>query len=48
MKGVSPPSVTMPHIIRGAVPFLLLDLVAVAIIVFFPPIVNTLPNLIVG
>ena len=46
MKGVSPPSVTMQHIIRGAIPFLIIDIIAVVVIVIIPKIVTVLPSLI--
>lgn len=45
MKGVSPPEVTMNDIIKGAIPFLIIDLIAVAIIVLVPPIVTVIPGL---
>ena len=46
MKGVSPPSVTMQHIIRGAIPFMIIDIIAVVVIVIIPKIVTILPSLI--
>ncbi len=45
MKGVSPPEVTMNDIIKGAIPFLIIDLIAVLIIVLIPPIVTVIPGL---
>ena len=36
MKGVAPKGTTMGDIIRSAVPFLLLDVVAIAVIIVFP------------
>lgn len=45
MKGVSPPEVTMNDIIKGAIPFLLIDILAVLIIIAFPPIVTAIPGL---
>jgi len=46
MKGVAPPQVTMLHIFRAVVPFLLIS-IAVLILVFFTPALATwLPNLI--
>ena len=45
MKGVSPPEVTMNDIIKGAIPFLIIDIIAVLIIVFIPPIVTVIPGL---
>ncbi len=45
MKGVSPPEVTMNDIIKGAIPFLIIDIIAVLIIVFVPPVVTLIPGL---
>ncbi|MEY8338857.1 TRAP transporter large permease subunit [Lachnospiraceae bacterium 62-35] len=45
MKGVSPPEVTMKDIYAGAVPFLILDILALAIIMILPGIVTWLPGL---
>ena len=45
MKGVSPPEVTMNDIIKGAIPFLIIDIVAVLIIILVPPIVTVIPGL---
>lgn len=45
MKSVSPPEVTMNHIIRGAMPFMIIDLVAVGILVLAPPLVTFIPGM---
>ena len=46
MKGVSPPQVTMLHIFRAVMPFLLIS-IAVLVLVFFVPAAATwLPNLV--
>jgi len=44
MKGVVPPSVTMMHIYRGIVPFVLIQLFAVALCMIFPEIIFALPR----
>ena len=44
MKGVVPPSVTMMHIYRGIVPFILLQLFALAIVMLFPETIFWLPR----
>lgn len=44
MKGTVPPSVTMAHIYRGIVPFILLQLTALAICIIFPEVVFYLPR----
>jgi TRAP-type mannitol/chloroaromatic compound transport system permease large subunit len=45
MKGVAPPEVTMAHIFRAVVPYILMSLVLLAIIILFPGIATWLPNL---
>jgi tripartite ATP-independent transporter DctM subunit len=44
MKGTVPPSVTMQHIYRGIIPFVMLQLLAVAFCLIFPEIVLWLPR----
>ena len=45
MKGTVPPSVTMRHIYRGIIPFVGLQLLAVALCLIFPEIVLWLPRM---
>ncbi len=45
MKSVVPAETTMKDIYLGAIPFLLCDLVAMALIIIFPSLVLWLPNL---
>ncbi len=45
MKGAAPPGVTMEHIYRGIIPFVMLQLTGLAIIVMFPALVLWLPNI---
>lgn len=44
LKGVAPPEVTLQHIYKGVVPFILLMLVAVAIFAIFPDILLWAPR----
>ena len=44
MKGTVPPSVTMGHIYRGIVPFVIIQLFAVGLCMYFPEIVLWLPR----
>jgi tripartite ATP-independent transporter DctM subunit len=44
MKATVPPSVTMMHIYRGIIPFVALQLLAVALCILFPEIVLYLPR----
>lgn len=45
MKSVSPPEVTMKHIVRGAVPFVGIDLGVVVVLLLIPPLVTFVPGL---
>lgn len=45
MKSVSPPDVTMQHIIRGATPFVGIDLLAVCLILLIPPLATFIPSM---
>ncbi len=45
LRGVAPPSVTTGHIYRGVVPFVLIQVAALAILWAFPVIVTIVPNL---
>lgn len=47
-KGVAPPDYTMGHIYRGIMPFVLLQILGIIILGFFPTIVTWLPNLFFG
>ena len=46
MKGVSPPQVTMLHIFRAVMPFLLISIVVLALVFFVPAVATWLPNLV--
>ncbi len=46
LRGVAPPSVTTGHIYRGVIPFVLIQLGALALLWMFPAIVTIIPNLI--
>jgi TRAP-type mannitol/chloroaromatic compound transport system permease large subunit len=46
LRGVAPASVTTSHIYRGIVPFVLIQVVGLAILWFFPTIVTIVPDLI--
>ena len=45
LKGVSPIEVTTGHIYRGIIPFVIIQLMGLALIIFFPKIVTWLPTL---
>jgi TRAP-type mannitol/chloroaromatic compound transport system permease large subunit len=46
LRGVAPPEVTTQHIYRGIVPFVLIQILGLAILWFFPSIVTIVPDLI--
>jgi len=48
LRGVAPASVTTGHIYRGAVPFVVLQLVAISIIIAVPALATWLPRVIYG
>ena len=45
LRGVAPPEVTTGHIYRGAIPFIILQLVILVAIIAFPQLVNFLPSI---
>jgi tripartite ATP-independent transporter DctM subunit len=45
LRGVAPPEVTTGDIYKGAIPFILLQLLVVMLIIIFPGIVSFLPSL---
>lgn len=45
LKGVAPPEVTTGHLYRGIIPFIIIQLIGLAIVVAFPETVSWLPNL---
>jgi len=46
LRGVAPPEVTTQHIYRGVVPFVLIQVMGLALLWFFPSVVTILPDLI--
>ena len=45
LKGVCPPDITLGDIFRGVLPFMLVNLVALAIVMAVPPLATWLPGL---
>jgi TRAP-type mannitol/chloroaromatic compound transport system permease large subunit len=45
LRGVSPPEVSTGAIYRGAVPFIVLQMLVLGLILAFPQLVDTLPAL---
>jgi tripartite ATP-independent transporter DctM subunit len=48
LKAVTPPEVTTGHIYRGIIPFVLFQLIGLAIVVFFPKLATWLPGVVFG
>lgn len=46
LRGVAPPSVTTGHIYRGIIPFVIIQVIGLALLWFFPSITTFLPELI--
>ena len=44
LKGVAPPEVETKHLYRGIVPFIIIQLVFLSLIIFFPELVSWLPD----
>ena len=44
MKGVAPPQVTMLHIFRAVMPFLLISIVVLVLVFFVPAVATWLPG----
>jgi len=45
LKGVCPPDISLGEIYRGVIPFVVINIVALAIVMTFPPIATWLPGL---
>ena len=48
LKAVTPPEITTGHIYRGIIPFVLFQLIGLAIVVFFPTLATWLPKVVFG
>ena len=46
LRGISPPEITLPHMYRGVVPFILLELIVLALVYFFPALALWLPSIV--
>ncbi len=47
-KGVAPGEITIAHIYRGIIPFVILQLIGLALLVIFPETITWLPDLVFG
>ncbi len=48
LRGISPPEITLQHMFKGMVPFILLQLVALCVVIAIPQIVLWLPDKLLG
>jgi tripartite ATP-independent transporter DctM subunit len=48
LKAVTPPEISTGHIYRGIIPFVLVQMIGLAIIVFFPQLATWLPRVVYG
>lgn len=48
LKAVTPPEITTGHIYRGIIPFVVFQLIGLAIVAFYPPLATWLPNVVFG
>ena len=48
LRGVAPPEITTGHIYRGAIPFVVIQLIALAVIGLVPGLVTWLPKMVYG
>jgi tripartite ATP-independent transporter DctM subunit len=48
IRGVCPPEISMATIFRASIPFLVLQVVALALVILFPALITWLPNLVYG
>ena len=46
LKGVAPPEVSTKHIYKGIIPYVVIQLIAIGIVAFFPQIVTYLPDVV--
>lgn len=48
LRGISPPEITLQHMFRGVVPFIVLQIIVLVIVAFFPNLVLWLPEQLLG
>ncbi|VEN74404.1 C4-dicarboxylate ABC transporter [Candidatus Desulfarcum epimagneticum] len=48
LKAVTPPEIVIGHIYRGIVPFVILQLIGLALVAFFPQVATWLPRVVFG
>lgn len=48
LRGISPPEITLQHMFRGMIPFIVLQIITLVIVMMFPQIVLWLPDKLLG
>ncbi len=48
LRGISPPEITLSHMFQGVIPFIILQIVTLAIVAAYPPLVLWLPSKLLG
>ena len=48
LRGISPPEITLRHMFSGVVPFIVLQIICLAIVAMFPDLVLWLPDQLLG
>lgn len=48
LRGIAPPEITIHHMFRGVVPFIVIQLLCLVIVAAFPPLVLWLPSVLLG
>jgi len=48
LRGIAPPEITMHHMFRGVVPFIVLQLLTLLLVATFPQLVLWLPSKLLG
>mgnify|MGYP002622680123 CR=1 FL=1 len=48
LRGISPPEITLQHMFRGVIPFILLQILTLAVVAAYPPLVLWLPSKLLG
>jgi len=48
LRGISPPEITLPHMFRGVIPFIILQIVCLSVVAWFPQTVLWLPAQLLG
>ena len=48
LKGVAPPEITTAHLYKGIIPFIVIQLIGLSLVIFFPEMATWLPEVIIG